>query len=305
MSVPTIALATCRELPDLDPDDRLLADALRALGAEVSAPVWDDPLVGWEAFDLVLVRSPWDYHLKRDAFVAWARAVAAVTTLRNPAEVIAWNTDKTYLRTLAEQGVPTVPTRWVAQGADAPPLAELLAERGWDDGEAIVKPTIGLGSSGLMRVPAGDPDLAGHDHLVRLAAAGDVMVQPFVRSLQEEGELSLLYCAGELSHVVRKRPPAGEFRVQPDFGAVTTAEQATARQLEVGRQALASVAGGGAAAPLYARVDLVADDDGAPLLMELELVEPTLYLEAAPGSAERFAHRVLGEARAVAAETAT
>lgn len=298
MSTAKIALATCGALPDLDPDDRPLADALRALGAEVTAPVWDDADVEWAGFDLVLVRSPWDYHLKRDAFLAWSRAVASVTALRNPAPVLAWNTDKTYLRGLAEQGVPTVPTQWVAQG-EAPPLAELLGERGWYGEEAIVKPTIGLGSSGLLRIPAGDPGGAGAAHLRDLAASGDVMVQPFLPSLARDGELSLVFCAGELSHAVRKRPPAGEFRVQPEFGAVATAEQPGAAQAEVARRALACVAG---EELLYARVDLVADADGAPLLIELELVEPTLYLEAAPGSAERFAARIAAEARAAAGQ---
>jgi glutathione synthase/RimK-type ligase-like ATP-grasp enzyme len=287
MTAPQIALATCAALPDLDPDDRLLADALRALGVEVAAPVWDDAAVEWGAFDLVLVRSPWDYHLKRDAFLAWTRSVAAVTELRNPAHVVAWNTDKTYLRSLAERGVPTVPTEWVARGTAAPALATLLAARGWERGEAVVKPTVGLGSSGLLRIPAGDPDGAGARHLAELVADGDAMVQPFLPSLQEEGELSLLFCAGELSHAVRKRPVPGEFRVQPEFGATATAEQPSAAQVDVARRALAC-----AGETLdYARVDLVADGDGAPLVMELELVEPTLYLEGAPGAAERFARR--------------
>ena len=288
MTAPQIALATCAALPDLDPDDRLLADALRALGAEVAAPVWDDPRVDWGAYGLVLVRSPWDYHLKRDAFLAWTRAVASVTELRNPAHVVAWNTDKTYLRSLAEQGVPTVPTEWVARGTGAPALATLLAARGWEDAEAVVKPTVGLGSSGLLRVATGDPDGAGARHLAGLVADGDAMVQPFLPSLQEEGELSLVFCGGELSHAVRKRPGPGEFRVQPEFGAVAAVEEPSAAQVDVARRALACAGG---ATLDYARVDLVADGDGAPLVMELELVEPTLYLEAAPGAAERFARR--------------
>ncbi|MBB4662982.1 ATP-grasp domain-containing protein [Conexibacter arvalis] len=298
MTAPLIALATCEELPDLDPDDRLLADALRALDAEVAAPVWDDPAVEWGAFDLVLVRSPWDYHLKRAAFVAWAKEVAGVTALRNPADVIGWNTDKTYLRTLAERGVETVPTIWLPHGEPAPALAELLAERGWAGREAIVKPTIGLGSSGLMRVPAGDPAGDGAAHLRGLLADGDAMVQPFLPSLEREGELSLLFCDGELSHAVRKRPPAGEFRVQPNFGAVAEAARPTAEQVELARRTLAAASD---VPPLYGRVDLVAGDDDQPLVMELELVEPTLYLAAAPGAAERFARAVLDAARAAAA----
>lgn len=293
--MPRIAFATCAELTVLDPDDELLAEAVRALGAEVRPEVWDDGEVDWAAYDLVLVRSPWDYHLRRDAFVHWAQRVGGLTRLRNAAETIAWNTDKTYLRRLAEQGVPTVPTAWVDGAASAPGLPALLAERGWSDAETIVKPSIGLGSSGLMRVAPGDPDGAGARHLAEQAASGTVMVQPFLPSLEAEGELSLLWCDGSLSHVVRKRPPAGEFRVQPDFGAVATTDTATPEQLAVAERALALVAD---ERPLYARVDLVAGPDGEVWLMELELVEPTLYLAESPGSAERFAHAVLAAASA-------
>jgi glutathione synthase/RimK-type ligase-like ATP-grasp enzyme len=292
--VTRIAFATCAELLVLDPDDELLAEAVRALGAEVEPKVWDDGDVDWSAYDLVLVRSPWDYHLRRDAFVHWAERVAGVTRLRNGAATIAWNTDKTYLRRLAEQGVPTVPTAWIEAGT-TPDFADVLASRGWSGSETIVKPSIGLGSSNLLRVAPGDPDGAGARHLAELAASGTAMVQPFIPSLAAEGELSLVWCDGELSHVVRKRPPAGEFRVQPEFGAVTALDTATPEQLAIAERALALVA---ADAPLYARVDLVAGPAGEVWLMELELVEPTLYLAPAPGSAERFAAAVLAAARA-------
>jgi glutathione synthase/RimK-type ligase-like ATP-grasp enzyme len=293
-----VAFATCAELLVLDPDDELLAQALRELGVEVVPLAWDDGRADWASFDLVLVRSPWDYHLRRDAFVHWAQRVGRETRLLNGAATIAWNTDKTYLRALAEQGVPTVPTAWVervAAGGDAPDLAALLAERGWAGEEAIVKPSIGLGSSGLMRVPAGDPGGAGQRHVAELAQDGVAMVQPFIPSVPAAGELSLIFFERELSHVVRKRPPAGEFRVQPDFGAVTTAEEATAQERDVAQRALACVA---EAELLYARVDLVAGPAGEVWLMELELVEPTLYFEAAPGSAARFAPLVAAAAGA-------
>lgn len=309
-----VAFATCTELLVLDPDDELLAQALRALGVEVVPLAWSDGRADWSSFDLVLVRSPWDYHLRRDAFVHWAARVERETRLLNSAATIAWNTDKTYLRALAEQGVPTVPTAWIERvgaaassaaagdppAADAgrgaaPDLAVLLAARGWADGEAIVKPSIGLGSSGLLRVAPGDPDGAGQRHLAELAEDGTAMVQPFIPSLPVAGELSLVFFERELSHVVRKRPAAGEFRVQPDFGAVTTADEASAREREIAAQALACVAGDEL---LYARVDLVAGPADEVWLMELELVEPTLYFAAVPGSAERFARLVAAAAGA-------
>ncbi|MDO8186365.1 hypothetical protein Q5424_18750 [Conexibacter sp. JD483] len=292
-----IAFATCAELLVLDPDDELLADAVRALGAEVQPQVWDDGEVDWGAYDLVLVRSPWDYHLRRDAFVHWAQRVAGLTRLRNDPATIAWNTDKVYLRQLAEEGVPTVPTAWVDAGETAD-LGALLAARGWDGGETIVKPSVGLGSSNLLRVAPGDPGGAGARHLAELTAAGTAMVQPFVPSLAAEGELSLLWCDGALSHIVRKRPPAGEFRVQPEFGAVNVPDSASDEQRAVAERALALAAAAlpDAERPLYARVDLVAGPAGEVWLMELELVEPTLYLEPVAGSAERYAAAVLAAA---------
>ncbi|HEY4277771.1 MAG TPA: hypothetical protein VGM91_06105 [Conexibacter sp.] len=299
MNAPRIALVTCAALPALDPDDRLLAEALRELGAEVETPVWNAPAVEWRRYDLALLRSPWDYHLERDRFVAWAAATATVTTLLNPSTVIAWNTDKSYLRALAEQGVPTVPTAWVERERAAARLAAAVASGGWSGRDVIVKPTIGLGSSGLLRVSPGEQGDAGQAHLARLVADGDVMVQPFLDSLEREGELSLVYFGGELSHVVRKRPVAGEFRVQPEFGAAAIPEQPTEKQLEVAGRALAAIGAMTADSEselVYARVDLVTGDDGTPLLMELELVEPTLYLESAPGSADRLARLVVERA---------
>lgn len=303
-----VAFATCAELLVLDPDDELLAQALRALGVEVVPLAWDDGHADWSSFDLVLVRSPWDYHLRRDAFVHWAARVERETRLLNGAATIAWNTDKTYLRTLAEQGVPTVPTAWVervdgagtapgdAPASDASPdLAALLAAHRWDGGEAIVKPSIGLGSSGLLRVAPGDPEGAGQRRLAELAEDGTAMVQPFIPSLPVAGELSLVFFERELSHVVRKRPPAGEFRVQPDFGAVTTADTASERERAIAARALACVPEDEL---LYARVDLVAGSADEVWLMELELVEPTLYFGAVPGSAERFARLVAAAAGA-------
>lgn len=287
---------TCAELPALDPDDRPLADALAALGCAVEPCVWDDEDVAWETFDLVLVRSPWDYAERRAAFVRWAERVAERTTLHNPAEVIAWNTDKRYLRALAADGVPTIPTAWVPAGRPAPRLADLLAERGWR--EAIVKPTVGAGSSGLVRVDDGDRDGAGAAALAALVRTADAMVQPFLPSIVAEGELSLVFLDGAFSHAVRKRPAAGDFRVQPEFGATAVPVTPSAAELAVAGAALATL---DAERLLYARVDLVSDADGAPLVIELEVTEPALYLAQAPGAAERLARRVRDLARTATA----
>jgi glutathione synthase/RimK-type ligase-like ATP-grasp enzyme len=295
---PRVAFVTCAAFPRLHEDDAPLADAAAAAGLEVVPAVWDDPAVDWGAFDLVLLRSTWDYHERHGDFLAWVRRAGALARLRNPPEVVAWNTDKTYLRRLAERGVPTVPTRWLAAGARAG-LAALLAERGWR--EAVVKPTVGLGSSGLLRVdPAALADGSAQAHLDGLLANGEAMVQPFLGSLERIGELSLVFFGGAFSHALRKRPPAGEFRVQPYFGALELPATPTAAERAVADAALACVEHD----VLYARVDLVAGDDGAPLLMELELIEPSLYFGVDPDAAARFARVLAAAATADAGDAA-
>lgn len=298
MSGPRIAFVTCAEIGDVHEDDAPLAAALEARGATVAPATWSDPAVDWSRFDLLLLRSTWDYHEDVGAFRAWVARAGRAAPLFNPPGVVDWNVDKRYLRRLAAAGVPTVPTRWLPAGA-AVDLAALLAAEGWT--EAVVKPAVGLGASGLRRVGADEAGRRGpgspQAHLDGLLAAGDVMVQPFVPSLERDGELSLVHAGRALSHALRKRPPAGEFRVQPHFGAVATPATPTDAERAVAERALAAVAG----PLLYARVDLVAAPDGTPSLMELELVEPTLYLDVDPAAADRFARVVLDAAAAPSA----
>ncbi|HET8566718.1 MAG TPA: hypothetical protein VFL77_09635 [Solirubrobacterales bacterium] len=277
---PRIAIATCAAYPDLKGDDELLRAALEELGCEARSVAWDEPGAGWDGFDLCLVRSTWDYHDKHDEFLAWAARVEAAGRLRNPADLIAWNSDKSYLRELEQGGVTIVPTAWVAPGAGTE-LDALLADRGWE--EAVVKPTVDLGARNLHRVRGGEGSAALTDALAR----GGTMVQPFLPSLESEGELSLVYIAGTFSHAVRKRPAPGDFRVQSIWGG--TVEPAVPRptEIELAERALAHLD----EPPLYARADLVTGPDGDPCLIELELIEPNLYLHTHP-----IASRVLADA---------
>jgi glutathione synthase/RimK-type ligase-like ATP-grasp enzyme len=224
------------------------------------------------------VRSTWDYEDKHREFLEWARRVERKTTLWNPAETIAWNSDKRYLRELARRGVPTVPTAWVEPGSGID-LEEVLARRGW--AEAVVKPAVDLGARNLRRVRAGGAD----DALEAVLRRGEAMVQPFLPSLEEEGELSLVFIAGELTHAVRKRPAAGDFRVQSTWGGTARREEPARRERELAARALADLR----PAPLYARVDLVRDLAGDPVLIELELIEPNLYLRENPAAADALA----------------
>jgi glutathione synthase/RimK-type ligase-like ATP-grasp enzyme len=268
--------------------DARLAAALRGRGARVHAPRWNDGEVDWESFDVAVVRTTWDYVDDRDAFVAWAAATADRTALWNPADVLRWNTHKSYLLELEDRGAPVVPTAWLAQG-DRLDLTELLASRGWS--RAVVKPAVAAGSEGLARVDATQA-AAGQRHLDALLATGDAMVQPYLSSVETRGELSVIVVDGEVSHAVRKRPTAGEFRIQEEFGGRYVAETLDRDAAELAAW-LVDAAG---TELLLARVDLLEDEVGALQLAELEATEPDLYLDAAPGAAARVADAILRRA---------
>lgn len=282
MPEPRIAIATCAAYPELKGDDELLCEALRRRGCEATSTVWDEGGTDWSSFDLCLVRSTWDYHDKYPEFINWTRQVESVTALRNPAEVIAWNSDKTYLREMSEAGVPTVPTLWVEQGSEID-LASALAERGWE--EAVIKPVVDLGAKNLHRARANGAQAA----LTTVLSRQQAMVQPFLPSLEQEGELSLIYIEGNFSHAVRKRPASGDFRVQSIWGGTTAPAKPEPQQVEVAERALAHLE----EPPLYARTDLVTNPEGNPALIELELIEPNLYLSTHPTAAERLANAVM------------
>ncbi|MET7951382.1 hypothetical protein [Micromonospora sp. NPDC005324] len=284
---PRVALVTCADLADLDPDDRLVLAPLAARGVAVQTVIWDDPDVDWSSYDLVVLRSPWDYALRRDEFVSWA---ATVPTLVNPADVVRWNTDKRYLAELSAAGVPTVPTSWIGPGESW----QLPAETG----EYVLKPAVSAGSQDTGRYDLADPehrDLAAA-HVRRLSEAGRVtMVQPYLRAVDTEGETALLFLAGPeglaFSHAIRKGPMLSGPDLGPD--GLYKAEEITARtarpeQLAVAEQTLATVPGG-TRQLLYARVDLIPGPDGEPVLVELELTEPSLFIGYADGAPDRLA----------------
>lgn len=279
-----IALATCERSVERDKDFDYIAPALRRRGAEAEAPAWTDPEVDWSAFDLVLVSSTWDYHTQADRFLGWLRSVDARTLLRNELKTIEWNIDKRYLRELDAAGVPVIPTVWIEAGADGEAKRAIAAE-GWSD--IIVKPVVDLGAKRLARVR---PDTLATvlEHMDEPA-----MAQPFLNSVEGEGELSILVIDGEPHHALRKSPARGDFRVQPIYGGTHERIEPPPEGLEIARAALAVAPGD----PLYARVDLLADADGGLRLIELELIEPAFYLDVAPAGAELMARAILAAAR--------
>jgi glutathione synthase/RimK-type ligase-like ATP-grasp enzyme len=283
----TIVLATSAALPGLAADDRLLLRALRERGLAAEPVVWEDRLFDWRDATICVIRSAWDYAYRREEFLAWVRRTAEVVPLWNPAPVVVWNTHKQYLVDLAHRGVPTVPTRMMGAGSRAS-LADVLAETGWED--AILKAAVAQTGRYLMRVRP-DDRAAGQRRLDRLLRTEDMLVQPFLPGVTTEGETSLMFLDGAFSHAARKRPAPGDFRVHDDFDGTMEAVTPDAAQLDVARRALAAVG----EPLLYARVDLVPGPDG-PVVMELELVEPDLYLATAPGAAARLAEAVAARA---------
>lgn len=276
-----VALATCSELPQLDTDTQWLVGALKKKSVQVAAAVWDDPNVDWAEFDLVVVRSCWDYASRRDEFLAWADRVPH---LMNPASVLTWNTNKQYLTDLAAAGIPVIPTTWIGpeEQLDLP-----------QEGELVIKPAVSIASLDTGRYPmwkSAQHQLAV-EHVRRLQQDRRlVMIQPYMAGVDTVGETAMVFFRGEFSHALNKGaildgPDTGiDRRFQPSGGQQLQTQQPATAQLELAQQTLDAV-------PfdpehlLYARVDLVPADDGSPVLMELELTEPMLYFGQVPEAA--------------------
>ncbi|MDR1118438.1 MAG: hypothetical protein LBL01_03975 [Bifidobacteriaceae bacterium] len=321
-----VALVTCREFPELDAYDAVLPPRLASFGIEALPAVWDDPAVDWDRFDLAVVRSTWDYAARRDEFLAWARSVPR---LANPAPVLEWNTDKHYLKDLELRGVPVVPTTWLepARGLDARGLHTRMPALG----DFVLKPAVAAGSIGAGRYTANDSQLRGRAiaYALRLMAAGEtVMLQRYLPAVDTVGEVSMVFLDGAYAYAVRKEamlkgPEQGEDRLyqaerleggydpSPEeravgAAAVTAALDAVAA-LGTGpsaheRGSAGESARGGEAEPganyvrpfLYARADLIRGADAAPVLLALELTEPSLFPELAPGGIEQVCRAIAG-----------
>ena len=278
--VTAVALATCAEVPELDEDGPALVAALRERGLEPAAALWDDPAVDWARFELVILRSTWDYAERRDEFLAWIERLPRVL---NPPAVVRWNTDKAYLGELAAAGVPVVPTAFVEPGGALEPPPSRF----------VVKPRISAGGRNAASYEAHELELARR-HLESLHAAGRAaMVQPYLEGVDVVGEAALVWLGGRYSHAVTKsallRPgqaPGTELFLTETIAAreASPAERDTAERalaaLPFGRHALA-----------YARVDLLPAADG-PVVLEVELAEPSLFLGYEPAAADRFAHAI-------------
>ncbi|MFL6604280.1 MAG: RimK family alpha-L-glutamate ligase [Steroidobacteraceae bacterium] len=287
-----IALVTARPARGLDEDEPPLHMALQKAGCNVQITEWDDAKVDWASFDVALLRSAWDYAERVSEFLAWVERASKLTHVLNPLQVVRWNTDKHYLAELNKAGVPVVPSTFVEPGEDARrAIQDFLALHA--HAEIVVKPAVGAGSRDAVRHRRGElgPAVA---HVRRLLDAHrSVLLQPYLERVDRDGETALMFFEGRFSHAIRKGP------LLPPGGTATTglfaAESVTPRvpgtdEMRVAEQAVAAVPFG---IPLYARIDLIRDDKGAPCLLELELTEPSLFFVHAAESAEKFTAAVL------------
>jgi hypothetical protein len=279
-----VAFVTYTELPHLYDDDRLAADVLRSRGVEVEAVLWDSAEARWEKFDAIILRSCWEYHLRTREFLDWIASMERrALPLWNPPGVVRGNFDKHYLRRLAAEGVAVPPTVWLEPGDDFD-LTLILEQQGW--ARAVVKPVVSMSA---YRTWITSPSRAARDEreVREMLAGSGVMIQRFVPEVSTRGEWSFVFFMKEYSHAVLKMPKPGDFRVQRDFGGRLADVAPPERLIERAREIVSEVK----EPLLYARMDAV-EAKGELTLMELELIDPVLFLERDAGAAGRFADAV-------------
>jgi hypothetical protein len=278
-----VAIATCTYFSEPDPDAMPLAEALEAAGVNAKWLAWDDPSSDFSSAKMTVIRSTWNYTQAHEAFLAWIDKTAAVTDLHNPAAVVRSNVHKKYLLDLAARGIPTIPTRIVPQ-ASTTNLAEISGDL--HATEVVIKPAVSAASSRTIRADVSSD--RARDHFRALVASGDTMVQPYFPSVEGYGERSIICIDDEISHSIRKSP-----RFEGDEQVTSVAMPIDAAEAALAKKVLATFS----EPLLYARVDVVRDANDSPVLMELELTEPSLFLDQSPQGLERFVRAIVGRLR--------
>ncbi|MCH7549644.1 MAG: hypothetical protein IH969_08955 [Candidatus Krumholzibacteriota bacterium] len=276
-----VAIVSSKDLVDFGEDDRLLVEALCKLGLSAGPVAWRGSDVDWSRIGVAVVRSTWDYSEDLTSFLQWVDHVSTRSTLVNHRDVIRWNANKRYLRQLEQEGLPVVPTRWFTKGSNVG-LTDAMTEAGWR--EAVYKPVVSGGAANTHRVDLDAP--GGHPRdFARLLAERDMMVQPFMERIALDGEVSLTFIAGQYSHAVVKRPGAGDYRVQEELGGSLERTEVPGATVELAKR----IVDASGSDLLYARVDLVPGVRDDLRLMELELIEPELFLRFEPASVHAMA----------------
>jgi len=268
--------------PVPDTETPRVLEALRARDLDAEIVDWRDASVDWAAARVTIVRSPWNYVAHLDEFVGWVDRVDAVSALWNPAAVVKWNLHKSYLLELQAAGAPIVPTVLLTRSSAAS-FDAVLDAQGWT--AAVVKPAVSVGAIGAGRFVSGDPD--AQSHLDAALVDGDVLVQQYAASVEDSGEVSVVVIDGRVTHAVRKWPALGDYRIHPQYGGTSEIVNPGAALVDLTDRLLATLPG----PVLYARVDVV-DIAGSWHLMELEVVEPRLWLEAGADVVEAFADAI-------------
>ncbi|MBX3117940.1 MAG: hypothetical protein KF784_02670 [Fimbriimonadaceae bacterium] len=280
-----LVIVGCKESDNISQDDIVLSKALASRGVDAHRAVWSDPNIDWAQYDLAVIRTTWDYHLAPQQFLEWINYVSRTTRILNTPQVIRWNIHKGYLRELESKGVPTVPTLICKQDSTAvPPEAQ-----SW--GRIVVKPAISASAHATIVTDFDSPEAEAHLRL--LCKQGDALVQPFLSAILEGYEISLVYIDGEFTHAVRKWPGAGDFRVQVDHGGRYESAIPTESEKRVGDLAMSACD----FRPLFARVDVCRTAEGEDVVMELELIEPELWLSACPEALERLCRAIEQQAQ--------
>ncbi|NUP04955.1 MAG: hypothetical protein HOW73_02725 [Polyangiaceae bacterium] len=285
----TVAFATCSAYRDLAKDDLRARAAFEARNIEIAPLVWDEHPTDIDRFDAIVLRSCWDYHEKTPAFIEWLGELERHgVPLYNPPGIARWNLDKRYLDELADKGIRAPRTKWIDAGSTVS-LGAVLERAGFS--EAVVKPAIGMNGFDTWRVV---PETAAEneERFAELVRSRTVMVQEFLPKILDEGELSLVFFGGRFSHAVRKRPSGGEFRIQEEYGGTRSTIVPSESLVREAERILGAVPSAEGAPPLlYARVDGIVDGS-AIVVMELELIDPTLFLAYDDSAVHRFADAV-------------
>ncbi|MAV50266.1 MAG: hypothetical protein CME93_04810 [Hyphomonadaceae bacterium] len=253
-----------------------LAPPLREYGLVVEVVDWADAAIDWHQYQAAIIGTTWDYWDHKDEFLATLRQIERAITLYNPAGLVQWNSHKSYLKQLADQGARLIPTLWL-DDASQTRAAAAFDQLGSDD--LVFKRQVGAGASGQYRLQRGDP-IPPMPHAM--------MVQPFVPQILAEGEFSFIFIEGEFCHALLKKAQPGDYRIQSTYGGYEVEISPSADDLADAQAIMATLA----AQPLYARVDMIRENDGRLLLMELELIEPYLYPQQGPELGDRLARAI-------------
>jgi hypothetical protein len=279
-----IALLSIDDLTGFVADDELVVEPLRELGHVAEFVPWQQTGVAWREYGGVIIRTTWDYQNSLAAFLEVLHEIESQTRLANPLKIVQWNADKKiYLQDLAKKGARIVPTIWHDGKIDSRQIEQWFGQLRSD--ELVTKPTVGANAQDALRIRRGEQDVAT---LSRLFNKRSCMIQPFMRGITDEGEFSLFYIDGEYSHAILKTPKPGDFRVQEEHGGIIKSIEPSSGLLAAGKEVLKHIS----TALLYARVDFVRTEKDEFLLMELELIEPSLYLRKAEHAPSLFAEAI-------------